>query len=115
MAGLINLIVNNIGKLIVLPILSLVIIGLTYFMSKNSDERIIKFYPSFIMGIVGLAISIIDIFSLTSAIGLNLVWIGIILLSNSLIGILFAGIIDLSNGVKDYYNQDKKVKKNGKK
>lgn len=115
MAGLINLIVNNIGKLIVLPILSLVIIGLTYFMSKNSDERIIKFYPSFIMGIVGLAISIIAIFSLTSAIGLNLVWIGIILLSNSLIGILFAGIIDLYNGVKDYYNQDKKVKKNGKK
>ena len=74
MAGLITLVANNISKLIVLPILALVIIGLTYFISKNNDDKIVKFYPSFIIGIVGLAIGIIAFVNLTTAIGLNLAW-----------------------------------------
>ncbi|MFR2717165.1 MAG: hypothetical protein ACLTA5_07865 [Anaerococcus obesiensis] len=43
MAGLITLVANNISKLIVLPILALVIIGLTYFISKNNDDKIVSF------------------------------------------------------------------------
>lgn len=115
MAGLISLVADNISKLIVLPILSIIIMGLTYFVSRHNDEKIVKFYPSFIVGIVGLAIGVVAFFSLTSAIGLNLAWISVILLSNALIGILFAGIIGLFDDVKNYYKEDKKVKRNGKK
>lgn len=115
MAGLLSLVADNIAKLIVLPILSIIIIGLTYFVSRHNDEKIVKFYPSFIIGIVGLAIGIIAFFSLTSAIGLNLAWISVILLSNAFIGILFAGIIGLFDDVRDYYKENEKVKRNGKK
>ena len=67
------------------------------------------------MGIVGLAIGIIAFVNLTTAIGLNLAWIGVILLSNAFIGIFAAILIDLVNGVKEDSNQQKKVKKNAKK
>ena len=115
MAGLISLVADNIAKLIVLPILSIIIIGLTYFVSRNNDEKIVKFYPSFIIGAVGLGIGIVAFFSLTSPIGLNLAWISVILLSNAIIGILFAGIISLFDDLKNYYKENEKVKRDGKK
>ena len=115
MAGLISIISDNISKLIVLPILSIIIIVLTYFLSKNNDEKIVYFYPSFIIGVVGIGMGIVAFFSLTSNIGLNFAWVSVILLSNSLIGILFAGILCLFNDIKDNYKQNDKARKNGKK
>lgn len=115
MSGLISLVADNISKLIVLPILAIIIIGLTYFVGRHNDEKIVKFYPSFIIGIVGIAIGIVAFFSFTSSIGLNLAWISVILLSNALIGILFAGIIGLFDDIKDYYKESEKVKRNEKK
>ncbi|MDU3198853.1 MAG: hypothetical protein E7G18_03925 [Anaerococcus hydrogenalis] len=117
MAGLINLVADNISKLMVIPILSIIIIGITFFVSRNSDGKIIKFYPSFIIGIAGLVFAIIAILNLTSMIGLNLALIGVILISNSIIGIFFGIILDLIENVKNSSetNNKKKVRKNAKK
>lgn len=115
MTGLINLIADNISKLIVLPILSLLIIGLTYFMSKNNEKKIVKFYPAFILTLLGIAIEIIAGLNLTSDTGLNLAWIGLILFTNGIVGIFFAIIIDLYRSIKGNYSKVEKVNKNGKK
>ena len=116
MTGLINLIVDNFPKLIILPVIAIVMVGVTIFTYiSNKDRKVAKYIPAIFMGIVGLAIGIMSIFIFTSSQGLNIAWIAVFLGTSAIIGILTAAIIDLFNALKydykDFENDSGKRKK----
>src|SRR5690625_1644341 len=115
MTGLMNLVIDNFSKLIVLPILALIVIAITIIMGKSSDSKKTKFYPSFILFIISLALALISYINFTKDIGLNLAWLSLILGSSAIVGILTALIIDTYIGVKEDYEKINKERKNGKK
>ena len=115
MTGLINLVIDNFSKLIVLPILALIVIAITIIMDKNSDSKKTKFYPSFILFIVSLALALISYINFTKDLGLNLAWLSLILGSSAVVGILTGLIINIYKGVEEDYEKIGKERKNGKK
>lgn len=113
MSGLINLISQEFPKLVVLPILSVILIGasigLYYF---YREKKIVKYIPSLIMGVIGLIIGIYSLAVFTSDRGLNTAWIAVFLGTSAICGLLTCFIIDLINSIRKNYNDLEKGKNN---
>lgn len=112
MSGLINLISQELSKLFILPILSVIMIitsvGLYYF---YQEKKIIKYIPSMIIGIIGLVIGLYSLKIFTTPKGLNTAWVAIFLGFSALIGILTCFIVDLVISIRKNYNELEKGKR----
>ncbi|MDD7306372.1 MAG: hypothetical protein PUG67_07260 [Peptoniphilaceae bacterium] len=112
MSGLINLISQNLAKLFVLPILCLILIGASlvlFYFYKN--KRIVKYIPSLVIGLIGLAIGIYSLGIFTTDKGLNTAWVAVFLGSSAFCGILTSFIIDLIISIKRNYKDLEKGRK----
>ncbi|MDO5047408.1 MAG: hypothetical protein Q4D88_02525 [Anaerococcus sp.] len=103
MAGLINLLSQYSSRLLLLPIVSLIIVGISIMLYFINDRKIVKFIPSLGIGILALVLGIIAIFNFTSNFGLNLAWIAVFLGTGALIGIITCFIIDLVDSIRNNY------------
>ncbi|MSS76867.1 hypothetical protein HV819_01270 [Anaerococcus sp. AGMB00486] len=108
MTGLINLVVDNFSSLIILPILTMIIIAITVVISKTSESRSAKFYPSIAFGIVSIVLAIFSYINFTKDIGLNVAFVSISLATASIVGIITAVIINLIDGLKLTYKDNNK-------
>lgn len=108
MKGLINLVVDNFSSLILLPIITLIIVAITVIISKTSEDRNVKFYPSLALGIVSIIFAIFSYFNFTKDIGLNIALISISLATAAIVGILTAVIINIVDSLRlDYEEYNK--------
>lgn len=105
MTGLINLVVDNISNLIVLPIITIIIVAITMVLAKTNEDRKVKFYPSICLGIVAIVLAIFSYMNFTENIGLNIAWIAISLATVAIVGIITAIIINLVDSLKSNYKK----------
>lgn len=101
MAGLINLITQYSSKLSILPVvvvMNIIITILIYFLSKR---KIVKFFPSFGLGIIALLLGIYSFNIFTTPRGLDLSWIAVFLGTSALVGLFVCFIIDLIDSIKN--------------
>lgn len=104
MSGLINLILQELPKLVVLPILSIILIvvsiGLYYF---YREKKIVKYIPSLVIGIIAIIIGLFSLWTFTTEMGLNTAWIAVFLGTSALCGVITCFIIDLINSIRNNY------------
>lgn len=112
MSGLINLISEYSSRLAILPVLAMMNAIITIIIYFINSKKILKFIPSFIIGIVALIVGIYSITIFNSPMGLNTAWIAVFLGSSSLVGICVGFTIDLITSVKNDMGIDSKSKNN---
>ena len=100
MSGLINLISEYSSRLAILPILAFMNVIITVIIHFINNRKIIKFIPSFIIGIVAILIGIYSITIFHTSMGLNTAWIAVFLGATALVGICVCFIIDLVYSIK---------------
>lgn len=100
MSGLINLISEYSSRLAILPILAFMNVVITVIVHFVNNRKIIKFIPSFIIGIVAVLIGIYSITIFHTPMGLNTAWIAVFLGATALVGICVCFIIDLIFSIK---------------
>lgn len=100
MSGLINLISEYSSRLAILPILVLMNVIVTVIIHFINNKKILKFLPSFILGIVAIVIGIYSISIFHTPMGLNTAWIAVFLGTAALVGICVCFIIDLIYSIK---------------
>lgn len=100
MSGLINLISEYSSRLAILPILAFMNVIITVIIHFINNRKIIKFIPSFIIGIVAILIGIYSITIFHTPMGLNIAWIAVFLGATALVGICVCFIIDLVYSIK---------------
>lgn len=105
MTGLINLVVDNFSSIILLPILTLIVIAITIFVSKTAEDKNKKFYPSIALGILSIVLAIFSYINFTNDIGLNVAFISISLATAAIVGILTGVIINLLDSVRIDYEE----------
>lgn len=105
MSGLINLILQELPKLIVLPILSIIVIGVSIVLNYfYKEKKIVKYVPSLVIGIIALLIGLFSLGTFTSEMGLNTAWIAVFLGTSAICGVLTCFIIDLTNSIRKNYS-----------
>lgn len=100
MTGLINLISEYSSRLAILPILVLMNVIITVIVHFINNRKILKFLPSFILGLVAIVIGIYSITIFHTPMGLNTAWIAVFLATAALVGICVSFIIDLIYSIK---------------
>ncbi len=100
MSGLINLISEYSSRLAILPILVLMNVIITIIIHFINRKKILKFLPSFIIGIGALLVGIYSITIFNSPMGLNTAWIAVFLGSSALVGVCVCFIIDLISSIR---------------
>ena len=114
MTGIINLITEYSSRLAILPILALIIAGITIFIHALNKKKIIKYIPPIIIGIISIAIGIYSISIFTSPYGLNIAWIAIFLMTTSLVGFCVCFILDLISSLRKVDNKEYRKSKTSK-
>lgn len=100
MSGLINLISEYSARLAILPILAFMNVIITVIIHFINSKKILKFLPSFILGVVALVIGIYSITIFHTPMGLNTAWIAVFLATAALVGICVCFIIDLIYSIR---------------
>lgn len=100
MTGLINLISEYSSRLAILPILALMNLIITLIIHLINNRKILKFIPSFIIGIVALIIGVYSLTIFHTPMGLNTAWIAVFLGTAALVGICVCFIVDLIYSIK---------------
>lgn len=100
MTGLINLISEYSSRLAILPILALMNVIITVIIHFINNKKILKFFPSFIIGIVAVVIGVYSLTIFHTPMGLNTTWIAVFLGTAALVGICVCFIIDLIYSIK---------------
>lgn len=101
MTGLINLVSQYSSRLAILPIFSFIMGAVSVVLYFISNKRIVKYIPSFGVGIISIITAIISLATFTSKTGLNMAWIAIFLGSSALVGIICAYAIELIMQIKE--------------
>ncbi len=100
MTGLINLISEYSSRLAILPILALMNLIITLIIHFINNRKILKFIPSFIIGIVAVIIGGYSLTIFHTPMGLNTAWIAVFLGTAALVGICVCFIVDLIYSIK---------------
>lgn len=100
MTGLINLIAQNSSKLSILPVVVVMNIIITILIHFLAKRKIVKFFPSFALGIGAILLLIYSLNIFTTPRGINLTWIAVFLGSSALVGLFTCFIIDLIKSIK---------------
>lgn len=100
MTGLINLIAQNSSKLSILPVVVVMNIIITILIHFLAKRKIVKFFPSFALGIGAILLLIYSLNIFTTPRGLNLAWIAVFLGTSALVGLFTCFIIDLIKSIK---------------
>lgn len=100
MTGLLNLIAQYSSKLNILPVIVAMNIIITILIHFLSKRKIVKFFPSFTLGIISILLLIYSLNIFTSPHGLDLTWIAVFLGTSALVGIFTCFIIDLIKSIR---------------
>lgn len=100
MTGLINLIAQNSSKLSILPVVVVMNIIITILIHFLAKRKIVKFFPSFALGIGAILLLIYSLNIFTTPRGINLTWIAVFLGTSALVGLFTCFIIDLIKSIK---------------
>lgn len=100
MTGLINLISEHASKLNILLIVSLMNIIIAVLLHFLTNRKIIKYIPSFLLGIGAILILLRAFNIFTTPRGLDLAWIAVFLGTAALVGLFVSIIIDLISSIR---------------
>ncbi len=101
MTGLINLITQYSSKLNILPVVVAMTIIITILIHFLSKRKIVKFFPSFALGIGAILLLIYSLNIFTTPRGLDLTWIAVFLGTSAIIGLFTCFIIDLIHSIRN--------------